>query len=142
MANVLDIQITQEGPRNAVVKLTGILDTSDISEVPAIALQDFRNNDASSGPLIGLRVDLIEWSISQGMEVQLAWDGYVPQQIFPIAGRGRIYGANYGGFLPDRTRKNYNGNINLVTTGWANSVSQGSTQNFTIILELVKLYGR
>ena len=142
MANVLDIQITEEGPRNGVVKLTGILDTSDVSEVPAIALQDFINNDASSGPLIGLRVDLIEWSISQGTEVQLSWDGLNPQQIFPLAGRGRISSTNYGGFLPDMTRTGYTGNINLNTTGWANSLSPGAVQNFTIILELVKLYGR
>ncbi len=138
MANVFDIQITEEGPRNAVVKLTGILDSADAMENPAIALQDFNNNDASSGPLIGFRVDLIEWSMSQVMEVQLAWNGTTPQQIFPIAGRGRISATNYGGFLPDMTRTGYNGNINLYTNGFV----AGTIQNFTIILELVKLYGK
>jgi hypothetical protein len=86
--------------------------------------------------LTGFRVDLIEWSMSQPMEVQLAWNGAVPQQIFPLAGRGRISATNYGGFLPIQTRSGYDGSINLNT----NNYVAGSTQNFTIILELVKLY--
>ncbi len=136
MANVLDIQITEEGPRNAVVKLTGILDSADAIENPAIALEDFSNNDAACGPLCGFRVDLIEWSMSNAMEVQLAWAGTQPQQIYPLAGRGRISASNYGGFVPDMTRAGYSGNINLTTNGYV----PGTVQNFTIILELVKLY--
>lgn len=135
MANSLDIQITQEGPRNLIAKLTGILDSSDIQETPAIELLDCLSNDQNL-TLIGFRVDLIEWSMSQGMEVQLAWNGTIPQQIFPLAGRGRISSTNYGGFIPDRTRAGYDGSINLYTNGY----SAGTVQNFTIILELVKLY--
>lgn len=137
MANILDIQITEEGPRNAVIKLTGILDSSDVIENPAIALTDFVNNDQNL-VLTGFRIDLIEWSMSQGMEVQLAWNGVRPQQIFPLAGRGRISAVNYGGFIPDSTRAGYNGNINLYTNGYVAT----TIQNFTIILELVKLYRR
>lgn len=135
MANSVDYQITEEGPRNAVVKLTGILDTMDVSEVPAVSLSMFLNNDNRMN-LVGLRVDLIEWSISAGLEVNLAWNGATPQQIFPLAGRGRINSNNYGGFLPDRTRAGYTGDINLTT---ANYVA-GTTANFSIVLELIKLY--
>lgn len=135
MANSLEMQITEEGPRNAVVKLTGVVDTSDISEIPAVSLTDFTNNDPNL-VLIGFRVDLIEWSMSQDLEINLAWNSLHPQQIFPIAGRGRINSSNYGGFIPDKTRTGYDGSINLVSTGF----SAGTTQNFTVILELVKLY--
>ena len=135
MANSVDYQITEEGPRNAVVKLTGILDTMDVSEVPAVSLSMFLNNDNRMN-LVGLRVDLIEWSISAGLEVNLAWNGATPQQIFPLAGRGRINSNNHGGFLPDRTRAGYTGDINLTT---ANYVA-GTTANFSIVLELIKLY--
>lgn len=137
MANVLDRQITQEGPRNAVVKLTGVLDSADALENPAIALGDFINNDQNL-VLIGFRVDLIEWSMTQALEVQLSWASNNPQQIFPLAGRGRIYGNNYGGFIPDSSRAGYTGAINLTTDGY----QIGTVQNFTIILELVKLYRR
>ena len=142
MANVLDIQISEEGPRNAVVKLTGVLDTGNISEVPAIAVQDFINNDQNLN-LTGFRVDLIEYSIGPGIEVLLEWDGVQPQQIFPLAGRGRIGSLQYGGFVPDATRVGYNGNINLKTRNFTPGVDgngEAVTQNFSVLLELVKLY--
>jgi hypothetical protein len=135
MSNSLDVQITEEGPRNAVVKLTGILDTSDISEIPAIEILDFVNNDQQLY-LKGFRVDLIEWSMSKDLEIQLMWHSNTPEQIFPIAGRGRIYATNYGGFLPDESRVGYNGSIDLITNGFV----AGQIANFTVILELVKLY--
>lgn len=136
MANLLDMQITEEGPRNAVVKLTGYLDTSNVSELPAIDLsQAFTNNDPML-LLVGLRVDLIEWSISAGLEVNLSWASANPQSIYLLAGRGRINSTNYGGFVPDRTRAQYIGDINLVTAGFV----QATIANFSIVLELVKLY--
>ena len=135
MANSIDYQVTEEGPRNAVVKLTGYLDTSNVSELPAIPLSVFVNNDTRMN-LVGLRVDLLEWAISSGIEVQLSWNSSNPQQMFPLSGRGRINSTNYGGFIPDRTRGGYTGDINLVTTGYP----AGSIQNFSIVLELIKLY--
>ena len=135
--NTLDRQITQEGPRNAVVKLTGTLDSGDISEAPAIAIGDMLNNDTRMF-LTGFRVDLLEWSISAGLEVNLYWNSTTPKQIFPLAGRGRIYANNYGGFIPDATLPGYDGSINLVTVGF--STAPQPVCNFTIILELVKLY--
>ena len=136
MANVTDYQVTEEGPRNAVVKLTGYLDTSNVSELPAIDItQLFKNNDTRM-VLTGLRVDLIEWSISQGLEINLAWASANPQQIYLLAGRGRINSTNYGGFVPDVTRAQYNGDINLTSVGYV----PGTVANFTIVVELVKLY--
>lgn len=135
--NSLEMQITEEGPRNAVVKLTGYVDSGDVSEVPAISLTDFINNDKNL-VLTGFRVDLIEWSISNSLEVNLYWQSLNPQQIYNLAGRGRISSTNYGGFLPDTTREGYSGNINLITAGF----NAGTICNFTIILELVKLYSR
>ena len=135
MANVLDTQVLEEGPRNLVVKLTGVLDTSDISET-AIDISAFTANNDVNGILSGFRVDLIEYSIGKGLEIQLAWMGNNPEQITPISGRGRIVATNYGGFIPDQTRNGYNGSISLVTTGYP----AGSIQNFTVIMELIKLY--
>ena len=135
MANSIDYQLTEEGPRNAIVKLTGFLDTTDVSEHPAIPLNLFQNNDTRM-KLVGLRVDLIEWAISSGIEVNMSWNSATPQQMFPLSGRGRINSTNYGGFIPDRTRAGFTGDINLDTTGY----QPGSKQNFSIVLELVKLY--
>ena len=142
MSNKLDIQITEEGPRNAVVKLTGVLDTSNIDENPAIALQDFLTNEERC-TLVGFRVDLIEYSIGAGIEVILEWNSNTPQQIFPLSGRGRIVATNYGGFVPNRTLTGYDGSINLHTKNFIPGIDgQGNstTQLFTVILELIKIY--
>lgn len=133
--NSLDRQIAEEGPRNAIVKLTGVLDTTDFAEVPAIALQDFTNNDTRQ-TLVGFSVNKVEYSISDGINLLLAWDGMSPQQIFPLSGRGRIDGQRYSGFNPDQTRDGYNGNITLTSTGYV----PGSIKNFTLVVELLKLY--
>lgn len=144
MANQLDVQITQEGPRNAVVKLTGVLDSSNITETPAISLLDCTaNEDTRFGNLVGFRVDLLEYVIGGGIEVLLEWNSNQPKQIAPLSGRGRISATNYGGFVPDRTLAGYDGSINLRTRNFIPGVDgQGNSivQNFTIILELIKLY--
>lgn len=137
--NKLERQITLDGHRNVVVKLTGVLDTSDISEI-AIAVADCTNNDPNLY-LKGFRVDMLEYSIGQGLEVQLYWDSNNPQQIYPLAGRGKIFAWSYGGYIPDTTRSGYTGSIALKTTGFGNPGS-APVQNFTISLELVKLYWR
>lgn len=135
MANQVDRQITEEGPRNAVVKLTGYLDISDIVEAPAIAVGDFSNNDPRL-TLEGFRIDLIEYSISNGVEIRLDWNSTIPQQIYLLSGRGKLSSCNYGGFIPDATKVGYDGSINLTTFGFDPAVPQ----SFSIVLELVKLY--
>lgn len=135
MANSLDRQITEEGPRNAIVKLTGVLDTNDITEAPAIALSDFKNND-SRMQLTGLRADMLEYSIAQGLEVLLYWHSATPKLIYPLARAGRIFSWSYGGFLPDPLLAGYTGDIDLVTKGFV----PGSTMTFVVVLELIKLY--
>ena len=138
MANALTKQILEEGPRNAIVVLTGVLDTSDVTETPAIALSDFTNNDTLMGPLVGFRVDDIEYVIGNGLEVQIAWHSDTPQMIAAIAGRGHARFCHFGGKLPLATMPNYTGDIDVTTTGFG--VQGAGTQNFTITLELIKLY--
>lgn len=135
MANVVDRQITLDGYKNAVVKWTGVLDTSDVSIVPALALSELLGNDPSA-TLVGLRLVFAEWSMGNGIEVVMSWDGMNPQQILPLAGRGRVAASSYGGFSPDMTRMGYNGSINLTTNGFIPSVPQ----TFTIVLEFNKMY--
>ena len=137
MANSLDKQITGDGYRNAVVKLTGVIDTANVALQPAIQLSDFKTNDQNLY-LTGFRIDLIEWSISNPLEIVLAWGSASPQQIYPLAGRGRIASDNYGGFIPDSTKAGYDGSIVLSTANFP----AGGICNYTIVLELVKLYKR
>lgn len=137
MANILDKTIVLDGWKNVTVKLTGVLDTSDISETPAIALTDL----SSTNPLrvfVGLRIDRVEYSIGNGIEITLSWNGNIPQIILPLAGRGYQDYALSGGIIPDRTRLGFDGSINLYTTGF--NLQAVGKQNFSIQLEMIKLY--
>lgn len=139
MANLVDMRVLNDGFRNAVVKLTGILDTNDVNEVSVFGPSTFLTNDklaGAQGLFWGLRVDRVEYSIGSGLEIQLAWNGSPPQQIMPLAGRGKFVGDHYGGWIPDSTRLGYDGTINLTTTGYF----PPTVQNFTVTIEMTKLY--
>lgn len=137
MANTYDKRIILDGWRNAVVRLSGVLDTSDASLTPAVTLQDFQNNDVVAGKLKGLRVDHVAFAIGAGIELLLEWDdGVNNQQLAPIAGRGRFDAWADGGWLPDMTRAGYDGSINLKTSGYMTG-----KQNYTVTLAMVKMYG-
>ena len=126
------------------MKFTGVLDTGNIVEVPALELVDTPASDTGL-VLTGYRLDMLEYSIGPGIEVVLEWDGTNPQQIFALSGRGHIEARNYGGFIPDMTRAGYTGNINLRTRNFIPSLDGAGVpviQNFTVVLELIKLYRR
>jgi hypothetical protein len=135
MANLIERQITLEGQRNVVVKWAGVLDTSDFTLTSALAVGDCKYNDPQN-KLVGFRLDMVEWSISQGLEITVSWNAQTPQLIVPLAGRGRINMWNYGGYVPDQTRPGFDGSINLVSAAYV----PGSKANFVITLELIKLY--
>lgn len=140
MANQIENEVLEEGWRNAIVKLTGVLDTSDTQETPAIVLKDFVSNDIIAGSLVGLRVDHVWYSIGDGLEVQLTWAGVEEKVIMAIAGRGKQSFDVIGGLRPDMTRLGYTGDINLYTTGFGRSNTGTAPQNFTITLEMAKMY--
>ena len=141
MANSYATEIIEDGWRNAIALVTGVLDTSDAVISPAIALADFTNNDTLMTALIGFRIDHIWHSIGDGLEVQLRWNGS-PNSflIMAIAGRGRESFDVVGGLQPPMKQLGYQGDITLTTTGFGASNTGIAPQNFTILLETTKLY--
>ena len=125
MANALHTQIIVHGPRNAVVKITGVLDTSDLALVTIINPATMYDNV----PL--LNVDHVDYSISDQLELQLQWVGTPNQVMMPLAGRGRMSFVDFGGLPDDAIAPT--GAIALLTTGWTSG-----TQIFSLILELTK----
>lgn len=134
MANATASIIAEEGPRNAVVRLTGVLDTSNVTLTPAITLANFTNNDKGLN-FTAFRVDHVSYVISDQLEIQLQWNATTPQNIFALAGRGHIGNWDSGGLQPNQGAAGFDGSINLITTGWT-----AGTQNYTILIDLVKLY--
>ena len=200
MANSVLTQTLIDGARNSVIKITGILDTSNVAAtgtlgasasgattlgsktvtftaggltptigqyvtgtgIPSGAyIVSFTTTSAvisaaatatgsgltftlSAGNIViidpatllgsptSLRIDHLDYSIQDQLEIQLSWDATTPVPILPIAGRGRMSFWNFGG-LQDNGGTGQTGRILLQTTGWSSG-----TQVFSIILEMVK----
>lgn len=126
MANVVAVQILEQGPRNAIVKLTGALDTSDETRTKKIDVS------ALSPACTLCRVDKIQYDISLQIGVTLDWDATTPVDMVYLNGQGEICAKSFGG-LQNNAGTGVTGDIYLTTGGWATD-----TQTYTIILHLVK----
>ena len=131
MANSFTTQILEEGQRNAIIKLTAVLDTSDLALTTAVAMSDINQSGIGFTPT-QVRIDHIDYSISDQIEVQLLWDASTDVLIMPLAGRGRLMFWNFGG-LTNNSGAGKTGAILVKTTGWTSG-----TQIFSVVLELVK----
>lgn len=131
MANSFTTQIIQDGPRNTVVKITGILDTSDQALTTAVDMSTLTQGSTALAPS-QVRIDYLDYSISDQLEVQLLWDATTDVVIMPLAGRGRLLFQNFGG-IQNNSTTGKTGNILIKTTGWTSG-----TQVFMVTLELVK----
>jgi hypothetical protein len=134
MANAFATQILSDGPRNAIVKITGILDTSNLASTVAVDLTTLSPIVPGTNVTRPATVAIhhIDYSISDQLEVQLAWDATSPVVIMPLAGRGRLMFKDFGG-LQNNAGAGKTGNITILTTGWTSG-----TQVFSVVLELVK----
>lgn len=131
MANVLTVQTIEEGPRNAIVKVSAVLDTSNLA-IQTVITAATLNQQGTGGTPTGLRIDYIDYSISDQLECQLYWHATANMLIMPLAGRGRMNFWTFGG-LQNNAGAGKTGDIDLVTTGWASGV-----QVLTLIFEMVK----
>lgn len=143
MANVFTKRVMEDGWRNAVVELVGVLDTNIAAptQVQQILESDFTNNDTKvGGNFIGFRLDTLQYSISDGMYLNFFWDATADEEMVAVAGRGILcFGKNYGpGLQPNQSNAGYNGDINVLAYAPA-----AATTNlvYTCIVNLIKLYG-
>jgi hypothetical protein len=131
MANAYATQILVDGPRNAIVKITGILDTSNQALTLAVDLTTLTQGGTQLKPS-AVCIHHIDYSLTDQLEVQLSWDATAQAVIMPLAGRGRMSFKDFGG-LQNNAGAGKTGNINILTTGWTSG-----TQVFTVVLEMVK----
>jgi hypothetical protein len=129
MANQIQTQVILDGPRNAIVKVTGILDTSDVPLTNIISVANFCNAPK------GFRIEHVDYSITDQLELQVLWQGSPDVVILPVAGRGKMSFGSFGGLI-NNAGSSATGGIDIKTTGWSSG-----TQIFTLILELVKVGG-
>lgn len=128
MANSYTKVITQQGDRNLVIKLTGVLDSSNEAYNVKLTLSDSTDIATSR-----YRLNKVLYSISDPLEVQLYWDASPTNGIIlPLAGRGRMDFKEFGG-LNSQGVPGVTGGVGLLTSGWT-----AGTATYMLILEFVK----
>lgn len=133
-------QILVDGPRNTVAQVTGdflmsSLPTGTTVLNPAI-LTDMNPGQSGSHLATLLRIDQIDYSISDNLTIQLYWVATTNVPICELYGRGKIEIKKYGGF------QNYAGagvtgaiamNVVLIDTSTASN-----TGSILLVLHTVK----
>lgn len=127
MANQYDTQVLENGPRNLIVKCTGLLDTTDqgptIMVSPGLCASYVPEN---------FRIDKVIFTVSPQIAVQLWWEGTPNVLILSITENNEFCYKDAGGvqnpaYMPT-------GNILFTTTGYSSGV-----QSYTVNLHLVKI---
>lgn len=137
VANKVDRQIIQDGPRNVVVKFTGVLTDDDITLAPALDLSDV--SGFGTEKLVGFAGGLVEYSVTSGLAVSLLWTAAEPQQMFVLADANSIgCPQEVGYFYPNQAAPGYDGSLVVSTQGFA----PGGLATFTIIARLKKIYAK
>lgn len=134
MANSVNIQTILDGPRNCVVKVEGILDTSDLSPQTLVdpALLTGMDNTGTVKAL-DLQVGRVQYNVEDLLEVRLSWDATTATRLAEFTGRGTEKYERFGR-LTNNSGAGRTGKILIATEGW----SAGKVLSFTLIIELVK----
>lgn len=132
MANITNVQTLVDGNRNVVVKVVGILDTSNLSDVVIADPATLTDYDINGVKATQLRIDHIEYDIQDGLTATLYWDADTPVPAWTGLNRGEVEAKKYGGLL-NNAGDGKNGKITLSTTGWSSG-----TLSFTIVVQMVK----
>ena len=133
MANSVTTQVLVDGPRNYVIKVDGVLDTSDVSVATLIDPATLSPIDVFGQLPSTVRIDRIFFDVEDTLAVTLWWDATADVRIADLAGRGKMQARQYGG-LTNNAGAGKTGKVLYSTQGWAS----GTTLSFTLTLECVK----
>ena len=133
MPNSVHPRVTNDGPRNSVIDVTGVLDDGDLE------LQTLVDKDglyAEPGyKVTKLRIDTIDRSVDPGIIVELLWedkDGYHAHAT-SFHGVGTMNAERMGGKHNDAMKPT--GNILIRTRGYTKG-----RNTFSFSIELVKQF--
>ena len=134
MANVVTTQILLDGPRNTVIKVVGVLDTSDQASMVIADPATLAGID-NTGLLKAqkLVIKRLSHNVEDSLAVYLNWDATAPVQIDMLTGRGHQDFQKVGG-LWNNAGAGVTGKILLSTQGWV----VAAILSFTLELELIK----
>jgi len=135
MANSVQIQTLVDSERNLVVKLVGILDTSNVSLAtlidPALVAAVNASGLNSQQPT-KVAIKKVTYTVEDGLAVNLYWDATTDVPIWRFVGRGFVMGEPIG-FLQNNAGAGVTGKVLYDTDGY----SSGSL-SFSLLIECIK----
>jgi len=135
MANSTSIQILEDGAAHTVLKLEGVLDTSDVSSAVVVdpAVQSSVDPTGSNYlKATKYKLDRIIHNIEDGLSVNLFWDATTPVRIEELTGRAKVDYRDFGGLQNNAGATGFTGKITYTTEGWV------GIKSFSVILYLTK----
>lgn len=132
MANTTYVQVLEDGPRNAIARITAILDTSNLAATALITKALFTNNE-SRGVLSGFIIREVEFTVSAGNIAVLEWEATTPQMIGTFHDSNEVDWAP--GLVPNPSAPGYTGSILVRSLNWVAAV-----QSLTLTLKMIKQY--
>lgn len=132
MANVTAIQTLVDGQRNVVVKLSGILDTADITSTTVLDPATLSGIDDYGTKGTRLIIDHIDFNVEAGLAVNLYWDATTPVLIHSLVNSGDDLDYKSFGGLYNNSGAGVTGKITYTTQGWSGILS------FTVVLHCRK----
>lgn len=127
MANTVTTQTLLDGPRNLVILLTGVLDTSNETRTIKVDVSSYDPAPTK------VRVDKIQYSIAGALQVLLDWDATTDVTFAVLSGQGELEACKFGG-LQNNAGAGVTGDIYLTTLGYS-----AGTVSYTLLLEMTKV---
>lgn len=130
MANSVNTQIMLDGPRNFTMRVTGVLDTSDLAQAVLVDVATL-NYPPGQLALWG-----IEWAVEDTLAVNLLWDATTPVLLDTLTGRGKREKLERVGGIVNNAGAGKTGNVLYSTQGWAT----GAILSFDVVLKFTKTH--
>jgi len=135
MANSVQIQTLVDSERNLVVKLVGILDTSNVSLATLIdpaLLASVNSTGLNSQKPTKVAIKKVTYDVEDGLAVNLYWDATADVPIWRFVGRGFVMGEQIG-FLQNNAGAGVTGKVLYDTDGYSSG-----TLSFSMTIECIK----
>jgi len=146
MANSTSIQIMEDGAVRTVLKVEGVLDTSDVSSTLLVDPAVQSSVDPTGSNYLkasSYRIGKIIHNIEDGLSFNLFWDATSPVRIEELTGRAKADYRDFGGLqikgstgTPGVLPAGATGKIYYSTEGW----SVGKVLSFSVIIYLSKQF--
>ena len=146
MANSYSVIVIEDGPGRVVLKLEGVLDTSDLSSTLLVDPSVLSSVDPTGSNVLkasSLRLDRILFNVEDSLSVNLFWDATSQVRIEELVGRGKLDYRPFGGLqlkgssgVPNTAPAGATGKLNFTTQGW----SAAAILSFAIIISFTKQF--